>query len=639
MSVVIGSDYLYNLLQYSEDSTEIFWVKDQCAVSQEGSFVSGAVSSRVIESNTLDGHMLYNSTTAINELQVYNFSAYIKANGRNEGRLRAGTDIGFAGHSVYDLGVVAATGSNSEITDVGDGWYRVSFDFNSQAGASSTNGLGIILRDSGSDIYTGDGVSGQFVFGMQLTKGSGVKPYKKTTNIASNGNNISPDLPFNHARIGYDNNVPAATVTASTEESGFDADAIKNQMTYEYWRPTAMPADTTIDMGSNKDINYIGLAAHTLGSDSVSVSAEYLTEVENLFTYSEQFDIASWGKTSATIDPDAILSPIGDLTADRIIDNADLTSHKTSRGFSTTPPIVDSDQITISIYAKAGELGYLWLQANAFGGSFIRGVFDLNSGTISSSGGFGDGVLSSVDMVDEGDGWYRCIVSGIPNTTDNTSSGSYDFIISYSPTISSYSGDGLSGLYLWGAQVVLGTDPLPYQKTTATTGAGLIPTSLDVDTSPSDNSALMLLFNQVNTRYIKLSFAGASVFSLGVVYAGSTLDMIRPFYAGHTPDSMGRMTTIKPTKSVGGQWLGRSIIRKGFNSSYSWKNIPVDWYRSNVDPFAVSAQSYPFFIAWNALEEPEDCLYAWTDKDISPTLQGQRDLVEFGFDVEGVSDA
>ena len=250
-------------------------------------------------------------------------------------------------------------------------------------------------------------------------------------------------FPLNHARIGYKNNVPDATVTPSTEEAGFEADSVQNQLTYELWRPTAMPADIVIDMGSAKAFNYIGLAAHTLGTESVSLTASY----------------------------------------------------------------------------------------------------------------------SSDD-------------------------------ISY--------------------------------------------TAIDPTAAPSDDNALMLLFDEVTFRYVKLEFTGATVFSLGVVYIGQTLDMYRPFYSGHTPDSMGRMTTVKPTKSVAGQWLGRSIIRNGFNNGYEWKNIPVDWYRTNVDPFAVAAQRFPFFIAWNALEEPEDCLYAWTSKDISPALQGARDLVSFGFDVEGL---
>lgn len=255
---------------------------------------------------------------------------------------------------------------------------------------------------------------------------------------------VSGTFPLNHARIGYDNNVPASTLTASTEEAGFEADSMQNQLTYEYWRPTAMPAEVVIDMGAVISFNYIGLAAHDLGTQNVTVTASH--------------------------------------------------------------------------------------------------------------------------------------------SADN---------ISY--------------------------------------------TAIDITAVPTDDSAIFLLFNQVTTaRYIKLTFTGSTVFSLGVVYSGNTLDMYRPFYSGHTPDSMGRKTTVKPTKSIGGQWLGRSIIRTGFMNGYEWSNIPVDWYRANVDPFAVAAQLYPFFIAWNILEEPEDCLYAWVSKDISPQLSGTRDLVSFGFDVEGL---
>lgn len=446
MSVFIGSDYLKNSFKYSEDALNSYWSQDQLTATREGLFVDGSTASLLTEDNTSGDHRFYNSGETLEESTVYNFSAYLKSNGRRYGRLRFGTNQGFAGNLVYDLLEGVLIGGAGEMQSLSGGWFRISFDVTTQAGANLTSDCGVILRETqNDDVYTGDGVSGQFVFGVQLTKGSGVKPYQKTTQLSSNGNLIAPDFPFNHARIGYKNKVSDAAITGSSEVAGFEADSIKNQLTYEFWRPAAMPANVIIDMGSAQKFNYIGLAAHTLGDEGVTLQAEY-----------------------------------------------------------------SSDNIT-----------------------------------------------------------YNNIDSSI--------------------------------LF-------------------------------------EENSAFMLLFDEIEYRYVRLTFTGATVFSLGVVYVGQTLDMYRPFYSGHTPDAMGRKTTIKPTKSVAGQWVGRSIIRNGFANSYQWQNIPVDWYRVNVDPFAVSAQKYPFFMAWNISEEPEDCLYAWVSDDISPSLSGTRDLVEFGFSVEGLGD-
>lgn len=161
-------------------------------------------------------------------------------------------------------------------------------------------------------------------------------------------------------------------------------------------------------------------------------------------------------------------------------------------------------------------------------------------------------------------------------------------------------------------------------------------TTLDVDKIPANDQAIMLLFDEVVARYMRITLTGATIPSISVVYCGVTLDMYRPFYSGHTPGVLSRQSTIKPNKSVGGQWLGRSVIRQGFTADYSWENTPIGWYETFVEPFSKAAITDPFFIAWNPLEFPNHVLYAWTSDDIKPTLSGTIDLCEFGFSVEGI---
>lgn len=158
-----------------------------------------------------------------------------------------------------------------------------------------------------------------------------------------------------------------------------------------------------------------------------------------------------------------------------------------------------------------------------------------------------------------------------------------------------------------------------------------------IDTlTPSDDKAIMLTFGNSNARFVRITLSGGSIPTLGVIYAGLYLEMYRPFYAGHVPGVLSRNTTIKPNKSVGGQWLGRSVERQGLGTRYSWKNTPLQWYEDNIEPFSVHAQTYPFFVQWSPEEHPEHVVYCWTEDDIKPTLSGTRDLVEFGFSVEGI---
>ena len=54
------------------------------------------------------------------------------------------------------------------------------------------------------------------------------------------------------------------TATASTAQAGFSSVSVANELTYERWRPTALPAALEIDLGANKTVNYCAIAAHTL---------------------------------------------------------------------------------------------------------------------------------------------------------------------------------------------------------------------------------------------------------------------------------------------------------------------------------------------------------------------------------------
>lgn len=267
------------------------------------------------------------------------------------------------------------------------------------------------------------------------------------------------EFPKNHARIGYDNCVPEATVSATSEAAGFPASAVKNQLTYEAWKPSTVPATLTIQF-PERLIDYIGIAASTVETDGATLTIEL-------------------------------------------------------------------------------ERGGQWVEATFFEG--------------------GTGATLSLDFVNQEYSVYEEVLS---------------------------------------------------------------------------NRAMIYQLGAALTTGIRITMTGSAA-SLGVVYCGKMLEMYRPFYGGHTPGVLSRTTTVKPNKSVNGQWLGRSIIRQGLSAEYSWKHTPIGWYQENVEPFSKAAITSPFFVAWNPAQFPDHVLYAWTSDDIKPTLMGVRDYCEFGFSVEG----
>lgn len=81
--------------------------------------------------------------------------------------------------------------------------------------------------------------------------------------------------PLSHARIGYQTwlrDLAASAVTVSTEDSAGPKDSPLREDTAEYWLPTALPATWQVDLGTSRDIDYVGIAGHTIGSAGAAVT-------------------------------------------------------------------------------------------------------------------------------------------------------------------------------------------------------------------------------------------------------------------------------------------------------------------------------------------------------------------------------
>jgi hypothetical protein len=128
------------------------------------------------------------STTVIG--RDYNVSVYIKAAERTKFALRSngpGNGTIFYG-DLSDGSVTSSTFIETPvIEDVGDGWWRVSIGFTATLGGGQSLIYLFLVDDNGDTAYTGDGTSGFYVWGKQLTVGLDVKTYTRTDNESSAG--------------------------------------------------------------------------------------------------------------------------------------------------------------------------------------------------------------------------------------------------------------------------------------------------------------------------------------------------------------------------------------------------------------------------------------------------------------------
>jgi len=198
----------------------------------------------------------------------------------------------------------------------------------------------------------------------------------------------------------------------------------------------------------------------TRASSATRVNAEGLIEEVpvNKFKYSEQFDNAVYSLTSSSITANAINSPIGTLTADKLVENTENNLHRVGQGAIA----VTSGQVyTFSFYAKAAERNELELQRINTSGTVFNSInvttADLTNGTLS----VGSNVTAS-NIESVGDGWYRISIS---LTAIATGSGGLNIGMQKDGNVL-YAGDGFSGVYLWGFQMNSGSTAKPYFPTT-----------------------------------------------------------------------------------------------------------------------------------------------------------------------------
>lgn len=206
----------------------------------------------------------------------------------------------------------------------------------------------------------------------------------------------------------------------------------------------------------------------------------------NLVTYSEQFDNAAWAKSAATVTANAIVAPDGITTADKIVENTTNAEHYI-RSASVT---LNAGTYCASVYWHESSERSLYLRVVHTGDTFSTSQVTFLKSTLTLGAVSGNAI--SANAVKIGDGWWRIELVFTITGTRTVQHG-----IQLWSTSSVYTGDNISGVYAWGAQLEAKPKATSYIPTVATsvtrqadtfTGTGLIYTSA-TDARPLWSSA------------------------------------------------------------------------------------------------------------------------------------------------------
>lgn len=212
----------YNILSYSEDFSNSYWVKtNYTVVPNSGISPIGTMTASLIVPS-ISGTLDFRNTT-VNGVggETHIWSCYIKSNGLRYISLTAwNTDDPITYFDLQNGVIVSQSGppSTAKITNVGNGWYLCEV-----SRVLRKDSLGIWLRIGVTNLNGSNlnGSNGYLIWGAQVVRSNEPKPYQLTTNRQ------------NIPRIDYTNGSPSILIEPQRTNLSLQSEDFTNGWTQE----------------------------------------------------------------------------------------------------------------------------------------------------------------------------------------------------------------------------------------------------------------------------------------------------------------------------------------------------------------------------------------------------------------------
>jgi hypothetical protein len=235
----------------------------------------------------------------------------------------------------------------------------------------------------------------------------------------------------------------------------------------------------------------------------------YSTTVKNLLGYSQNFENVAWTKIHSSIAASTVIGPFGFDGGQKLVENTVNASHSINEIAISSATV--GSIYTFSVYIKAAERKYAYI---GIGGSAFSSVpyitVDLQTGVTA----IGNGFPTSYSAIAVGNGWWRVQIAG-QITTVGTVVPEIRTSVDGIWANRVYTGDGTSGIYIFGAQLSdsASLDTYSYNPVAAPTSTAYYGPRFDYD--PATLAPKGLLIEEQRTNLMLYSEDLSTVWDLG----------------------------------------------------------------------------------------------------------------------------
>ena len=134
----------------------------------------------------------------------------------------------------------------------------------------------------------------------------------------------------------------------------------------------------------------------------------------------------------------------------------------------------------------------------------------------------------------------------------------------------------------------------------------------------------------VSAAYWRIKFTGTfaylnPVFFIGNIFIGNSLRLYGAPENGFTPPDLAMANEYISNESDGGDYLGRTLIRKAGQTQFTISNVPETWVTGEWLAAMHAIERHPFYFSWDAVNHPTSVAYCYVEKSIAkPRYTGSK---------------